>query len=173
MKKRWMVPLTCVVFLIALTGFAPTFLKEDDKPKVIVVVKRLDTEYWRIFKSGAEKAFDDFDIDGKVIAPDSEYPTTKQINVLKNVLRQNPNALVVALIEPSSSISILTEYQRKNIPVLLADTEADWRDQTSFIGTDNPSLGKKAGELLASMLQPGDQVALIGGNQPVQSQVIG
>jgi ribose transport system substrate-binding protein len=55
------------------------------------------------------------------------------------------------------------EYKKKNIPVLLADTDVEWTDKTSFIGTDNFILGKKAGALLASMLQPGDQVALIHG----------
>ncbi|MFP3126618.1 substrate-binding domain-containing protein [Ectobacillus funiculus] len=32
--------------------------------------------------------------------------------------------------------------------------------KTSYIGTDNFELGRKAGELLASQLQPGDEVAL-------------
>lgn len=35
----------------------PHFLKEDEKLKVVVVAKSLDLEYWRIFESGAKKAF--------------------------------------------------------------------------------------------------------------------
>jgi len=163
MKKRWMVSLVCIIVLAALIGFGVTFLKENDKPKVVIVVKAFDKDYWRIFEAGAEKAFADFDIDGKVIAPDSEYPPTKQNNILKKVLRQNPDALIVAPVEPSTSIPILMEYHKKHIPVLLADTEAEWKDQTAYIGTDHPTLGKIAGELLGSMLQPGDQVALISG----------
>ncbi|GAA3334384.1 hypothetical protein GCM10020331_102130 [Ectobacillus funiculus] len=29
----------------------------------------LDTQYWNIVKAGAEKGFQEFDIDGKVVAP--------------------------------------------------------------------------------------------------------
>ncbi|MGM0877506.1 MAG: sugar ABC transporter substrate-binding protein [Bacillota bacterium] len=163
MKKGWMVSVACIIVLAALIGFGVIFHKEDDKPKVVIVVKAFDKDYWGIFEAGAEKAFADFNIDGKVIAPDSEYPPTKQNNILKNVLGQNPDALIVALVEPSTSIPILMEYQKKNIPVLLADTEAEWKDQTAYIGTDHPTLGKMAGALLGSMLQPGDQVALISG----------
>lgn len=150
------------------------FLKEDDRPKVVVVVKTLDKEYWRIFKAGTEKAFNDFDIDGKVVAPDSTSLITKQLNMLKDVVKENPDALIVTPSNPSITIPVLEEFKKKNIPVLLADTDFKWKDKTSYIGTDNLELGKKAGELLGSMLQPGDQVALIGGNsdEPVFNERI-
>jgi len=46
--------------------------------------------------------------------------------------------------------------------------------KTAYIGTDNFELGRKAGELLASGLQPGDEVALIAGHviSPVSSERI-
>ncbi|WP_279382032.1 hypothetical protein [Metabacillus bambusae] len=40
---------------------------------MIVVLKQLNTEYWKIIDARAEKAIDDFNIDGEVIAPDSKY----------------------------------------------------------------------------------------------------
>lgn len=161
MKKRWIISLVCTVFLTTLISLAVRFLKEDDKPNVVVVVPRLDIEYWRIFESGAKKAFDDFDIDGKVIAPDSAYPITNQPDVLKKVLTLNPDALIVALFQPSVAIPVLMEYKKKDIPVLLSDTDAEWEDKTTYIGTDGFTIGKLAGALLGSMLHPGDQVAII------------
>ncbi|MFB9758526.1 sugar ABC transporter substrate-binding protein [Ectobacillus funiculus] len=164
MKKKWMGSLICMILLVAFISFIARFFKEDDRPKVVVVLKTLDKEYWRIFKAGTEKAFHDFDIDGKVIAPDSAYPITKQLNMLKAVVKENPDALIVTPSNPSLTIPVLEEFKQKNIPVLLADTDFKWTDKTAYIGTDNLELGKKAGALLGSMLQPGDQVALIGGN---------
>lgn len=137
--------------------------KKEDKPKVVVILKALNTDYWKSMKAGADKAFDDFDIDGKVIAPASEYRVTEQIDMLKSVLKQNPDALIVAPSQPAVAIPLLVEYHKKRIPVLLADTDAQWEGQTTFIGTDNYTLGKKAGELLGSLLYPGDQVAIIEG----------
>ncbi|WP_169907516.1 sugar ABC transporter substrate-binding protein [Priestia abyssalis] len=163
MKKRWIIPLVFTVFLIALIGHAVRFLKDDVKPKVIVVVQRLDIEYWKTFESGAKKAFHDFGIDGKVIAPDSLYPITNQPNLLKKVLKQNPDALIVSPTYPSVVNPVLMEFKHKNIPVFLTTTDAKWEYQTAYIGTDNLTLGKTAGKLLGSMLQPGDQVAIILG----------
>jgi len=44
--------------------------------------------------------------------------------------------------------------------------------KTAYIGTDNFELGRKAGELLASGLQPGDEVVLIAGEviSPVSAE---
>lgn len=51
----------------------------------------------------------------------------------------------------------------KNIPVLFASRDVEWESKTAYIGTDHYILGKTAGKLLGSMLQPGDQVAIIFG----------
>lgn len=160
MKKKRIVSLVCLTVLI---GFIVHFLKEDEKLKVVVVAKSLDLEYWRIFESGAKKAFNDFDIDGQVIAPDSIYPITNEADTLKKVLRQHPDALIVTPMHPSVTIPVLMEYKKNNIPVLFAGRDADWKDKVTYIGTDHFKLGIMAGELLGSMLQPGDQVAIIHG----------
>ncbi|GAA3312612.1 hypothetical protein GCM10020331_000750 [Ectobacillus funiculus] len=47
---------------------------------------------------------------------------------------------------------------------MFAGRDADWKDKVTYIGTDHFKLGMVAGELLGSMLQPGDQVAIIHGN---------
>ena len=163
MKNSWSVPLIGVVALFMLIGFTITVLKKSDKPRMVVVLKQLNDEYWKTIQAGAETAFDDYDIAGEVIAPNSEYSSVKQIAMLKTILKRHPDALIVAPTDPSATIPVLKEYQKKNIPALMVDTDAGWGEQTTYIGTDHYVLGKKAGELLGSMLQPGDQVALISG----------
>lgn len=168
LKKLWVIFPSSLAFLIILLVFIPKLFTKDDQPKIVVVSKVIDIEYWRLFESGANKAFDDFQIDGKVVAPGSADATTKQLDILKSVIREQPDAIIVTPIQPSSIIPILEEYKKKNIPVLLADTDAEWKDKVTYIGTDNLEFGKKAGELLASMLYPGDQVALIKGPSSFQ-----
>ena len=158
MKKRWMILLFCVFFLTALIGYTVKFLRENDKPKVVVVLKELDSQYWKIVKGGVEKGFRDFDIDGKIFATHDGF-VEEQNDILKNILKEKPDVVIVAPIS-ASNIPILKEFDKNNIPVLLVDTNDLWENKTSYIGTDNFELGRKAGELLASQLQPGDEVAL-------------
>ena len=83
MKNSWSVPLIGVVALFMLIGFTITVFKKSDKPRMVVVLKQLNDEYWKTIQAGAEKAFDDYNIDGEVIAPHSEYSSEKQLVMLK------------------------------------------------------------------------------------------
>ncbi|WP_332693618.1 sugar ABC transporter substrate-binding protein [Halalkalibacter lacteus] len=169
MKKRPIVLLLLVTFSSILLAFISKQLA-DERPTVIVVLKDLNTDYWQIVKEGAEKGFRDFDINGKVIAP-HEGSAEEQGKLLKVVLKENPDVLVVSPHYPDFIIPILERFVKKNIPVMLLDTDDPWVNKTSYIGTDNFDLGRKAGALLASELQPGNKVALIGGD--VESPVGG
>ncbi|WP_157827728.1 sugar ABC transporter substrate-binding protein [Niallia nealsonii] len=151
---------SAILIFILLKSF------EEKKPKVVVVLKELNSnnQYWDIVKAGAEEGFQDFDIDGKVIAPSNEYNVAEQEKILKDVLKESPDVLIVSLIK-SSEISILKGFDKNNIPVLLIDSDIQWENKRSYIGTNNLELGLIGGALLASEFQPGDKVALITGEE--------
>jgi ribose transport system substrate-binding protein len=77
------------VFVVISIGFAVKLIKRDEKPKIVVVLQELNTVHSKIVKAGIEKGFEDFDLDGEVIAPDSKYPASKQVTMLKDVLKPN------------------------------------------------------------------------------------
>lgn len=161
MKKKWIFTLFSMLFLMVIVSSTLILNKKDDKPKVVVVLKELNSEYWNIIKAGADEGFRDFGIDGKVFA--TRYETAEEQDViLEKILKEKPDVLVVSPLFPSN-ISILNKFVELNIPVLLLDTDYPWKNKTAYIGTNNLVLGRKAGELLASQLQPGDEVAIIAG----------
>ena len=162
-KNGKLVFLVGMVISVIIISFFISNSFADERPKVVVVLKNMDTQYWEIVKAGAEKAFSDFGIDGKVIAP-QDGSTREQRRLLEKTYQENPDVLIVAPID-STIIPLLDKYtKQKKIPVLLVDQDNPWQNKTSYIGTDNVDLGKKAGSLLASQLQPGNKVAIIGGH---------
>jgi ribose transport system substrate-binding protein len=161
-KKSKILLFIAIVFSAIIIGFiSKPFAGE--KPKVVVVFKDLNSQYWEILKKGTEKGFRDFGIDGKIVAP-AEGTLEEQIKLLQSVLKEKPDVLIVSPIVPAEIIPTLEEFVKLNIPVLLLDTDDPWAHKTSYIGTDNFDLGKKAGAFLASQLQPGDEVALMSGD---------
>ncbi|WP_445505900.1 sugar ABC transporter substrate-binding protein [Niallia sp. 03190] len=159
MRKKWFIILVCIVFFGGLLSY---IIKEmnQKKPKIVVVLKETKTDYWRMMIAGLENAFTNYEVEGKVLAMDNTNET--QLVILKQVLEEKPDALIFSPDHPKAFIPILKEYKRNNIPVLLVDTNLEWLDKTSFIGTNNIALGKKAGELLSSMAQPNDKILLMG-----------
>ncbi|WP_342042900.1 sugar ABC transporter substrate-binding protein [Bacillus sp. OTU2372] len=159
MKKKSLILVVSTVFICGLLGYFYKALAAE-KPTVAVVLKDTKSEYWSIIVSGIEKGMTNFGVKGKIYAPTQN--NEDQLTILYRVLKEKPDALIFSPTNPSESVPVLEEFKKKHIPVLLVDTGVDWAGQTSFIGTDNPSLGEKAGEVLSSMLQPGYKVALIG-----------
>jgi ribose transport system substrate-binding protein len=157
-KKKWLVIIVfAVLFCSSLGYFYKVFASE--KPTVAVVLKNTKSEYWAIMVSGIEKGLENFGMKGEIFSSDQN--NENQLSILKRVLKEKPDALIFSPENPSASIPVLKEFQKEHIPVLVVDTGVNWSAQTSFIGTDNSSLGEKAGELLSSMMQPDDKVALI------------
>jgi ribose transport system substrate-binding protein len=161
--------MTIGLFTLVLAGCAETDATDgdnsgkSDKPEVVVVLKTLSSPYWKFVEAGAKQAFKDLDVAGRIVGPASETEVVEQINMMDDALSGNPGALVVAPTQPPTAVPAFKKYKEKDIPVLLLDTDADWSDKTTFIGTDNNTAGKIGGEFLASLLSPGDKVAIIGG----------
>ncbi|WP_332630460.1 sugar ABC transporter substrate-binding protein [Halalkalibacter flavus] len=167
MKKRSIFLLITFIFTAIVVSFI-SFKEEKEKTNVVVVVKELNSQYFQIIKAGVEKGFEDLGLGGSVIAP-INGTVEEQVEMLENVLKEKPDILIVSPISPDPIIPVLDRFADQNIPVLLLDTDDPWENKTAYIGTDNYDLGRKAGMLLASELQPGDKVAMIGGDNPVIS----
>ena len=159
-KRKGYLLTILIISVISIAIIYKQFFVEE-KPKVVVVLKNSNLQYWDIVKAGANKGFEDFHIDGKVLAPKRES-VKEQREILKNVLEERPDVLVVSPIDTANMKSDLEEFVKQGIPVLFIHTEDDFKDRTSYIGTNNSELGKKAGILLGSQLQPGNKVALLG-----------
>lgn len=102
-------------------------------------------------------------VEVNVVGPASESQVIEQVNMIEDQINQSPGALVVSPTQPSTVVPSLEQATQQGIPVLLIDTDAELKDKTTFIGTENFTAGQEAGKLLASMLNKGDEVALISG----------
>ncbi|MCM3569877.1 sugar ABC transporter substrate-binding protein [Neobacillus mesonae] len=165
--------LTLVLLLLAGCGQRSTTTsneissgdKKDNpgKPKVAVVLKSLEAEYFKLMESGAKIGFKDFDVEGTILAPSSQTEVEKQINILEDLLTKDLDALIVMPSQSKAVIPVLEKYKAKGIPVLLVDSDIEWDGKTTFIGTDNYTSGHEAGNVLASHLKKGDEIAIIEG----------
>jgi ribose transport system substrate-binding protein len=152
-----------IIFILSL--FLIVYISKTlsaEKPNVTVVLKGLNSEYWELMAAGARKGFEDFGINGTVIAPPEGTTVEEQDRFLEQVLKESPDSLIIAPIYPDFIISDLEDFVEQEIPVILLDTNVSWDDKTAYVGTDNVALGRRAGALLGSELQPGDEVAILG-----------
>ncbi|MCQ6267873.1 sugar ABC transporter substrate-binding protein [Fictibacillus sp. WQ 8-8] len=130
---------------------------------VSVVLKTLSSPYWKYVEAGAKAAGKKHGVNVNVVGPNAESEVMQQVNMIEDQLSQSPGAIVVAPSQPETVAPSLESAVKSKVPVLLIDSNADFKGKTTFIGTENFTAGQEGGKLLASMLKKGDKVVLIQG----------
>lgn len=162
MRKRIIALLSCVLVLVS-SGCAKQD-NESDKMKVGVVLKSLSSEYWSYVAAGAQKAADDLDVEVYIKGSQSETAYDEHNNIIETlIIAGDLDALVVSPLQPDSVSSVLKDA---TCPVLFVDTDAEYENKCSYIGTSNYDSAYKGGEYAASIVNKEDAKAvIIGGTQ--------
>ncbi|MGN7393302.1 sugar ABC transporter substrate-binding protein [Peribacillus frigoritolerans] len=137
--------------------------------KIGVVLKQLNTEYWKIVMAGAEDAAKELGAEVDFLGPQAETQYEQQIKMIEDQIATGVNVLVVAPSQPDSVIPALNNADQSGIPVVLVDTDADFKDKVSFVGTGNLKAGQLAGKHIAELLKDGDKVAILRGQMGSQT----
>lgn len=137
---------------------------EQSKPiKIAVIVKALNSDYWKIVEAGAKAAGKDLGVEVTVLGPSAETDVSGQLALIEDQITKKVSALAVAPSQPPSAIPFFEKAKAAGIPVVLIDTDANWDGKVSFVGTGNYNGGKLAGEFLVKELGPGGKVVIIRG----------
>lgn len=136
---------------------------KNDHYKFGIVLKQLNTEYWKIVMAGAKDAAKKYDVDIEFLGPTSENLYEDQIKMIEDQIATGVDALIVAPSQSEAVLPVLNSAQQKNIPVLLVDSDANFKDKVSFIGTGNLKAAKLGGEFLSDKVKNGDKVAILRG----------
>jgi ribose transport system substrate-binding protein len=179
MKKNKFILLISMIFTLALLAACSSENKasnsesgkagSDGNLKIGVVLKQLNTEYWKIVMAGAEDAAKELGAEVDFLGPQAETQYEQQIKMIEDQIATGVNALVVAPSQPDSVIPALNNADQSGIPVVLVDTDADFKDKVSFVGTGNLKAGQLAGKHIAELLKDGDKVAILRGQMGSQT----
>ena len=152
--------LACACLLLASLGCnrAPS----SGKPRIAVVLKALDSEFWLAVRRGAEAG-----AAGKaelgIVAPEREINIDQQVSMIEDQVSRGVAALVLAPAASAQVIPPLEKAAAKGIPVIIVDTDVEWPKKVTYVGTNNYEGGKLAGQYLLKELSGKAQVALITG----------
>ncbi len=131
-------------------------------PRIGVVLKALDSEFWLAVKSGAESA-----AAGKaelgMVAPDREINIDQQVSMIEDQVSRGVAALIVAPAASAQVIPALEKAAERSIPVIIVDTDVPWPKKVTYVGTNNYEGGKLAGQFVAKSIAGRAQVGLITG----------
>ncbi len=130
MKKT----LALLLILCLVLSAAP--MLAEKQYTIVVNLKTLSSEYWQTVKSGIDEAAAEFGLNIDVQGPAAETEIAEQVQQLETQLAANPDAIIIAPLDGDAVIGAIESSGYKGL-VIFCDTDANYANKTSFVGTSN------------------------------------
>jgi len=119
--------------------------------------------YWDVVKKGAEDAGKELGIKVTVFMPQKE-DIPRQIETIETWITMGYKGVAVAPSDPEALVAPINLAMEKGISTITIDTDSPNSKRICYIGTDNYTAGKAAGEKMAEILNGKGKVAIATGS---------
>lgn len=169
MKKIISLFMTFVVFLSGCGQSNDMQDINEDRPKVVAVVKAMDSLHWLSVKEGLEQAAEKYNVDLNILWPEEEDDTETQKRIIQDAIAAKPDALILAPCDSAGTQEFVDKIDVNTTQLFFMDEEGEGKAEVPFVGSDNYLAGELAAEKLADILPEGAKVAVIAGSQKQQA----
>ncbi len=147
-----------VVFIVF--GFLSGCAKEETRYGVL---GKSVGPYWDVVKKGAEDAGKELGVKVTVFMPQKE-DIPRQIETIETWISMGYKGIAVAPSDPEALVLPVNLAKEKDIPAITIDTDSPNSKRICYMGTDNYTAGKVAGEKMAEILGGKGKVAIATGS---------
>lgn len=168
-KLPWI--LLSVFIAVAFAGCSRQETQTESKPRIALVMKSLANEFFKTMEDGAKEHqaqhADEYDLIANGIK--DEQDVARQIDLVEQMIAQRVDAIVIAPADSKALVSVCKRALDAGIVVVNIDNKFDEQAlaekgvKLPFVGPNNRTGARLAGEALAAKLAAGDKVAIIEG----------
>lgn len=142
----------------------------DDRPRVALVLKTLNSPFFIEMARGAEEAARRLDVQLVVQAAEREVDVERQLQIVENVIQARVDAIALTPSGSREAVAAVAKANAARIPVVIVDTRLDARAVAesgvsidSFVGSDNYQGGLLIGRHLVEASGGRARVAILEG----------
>ena len=151
---------------VLLTFFAITSNAAIQAQDVIgYITKSATNAGWMMINQGAEDAAAEEGVKLVSVGPAFQGDLSSQLEVFENLVAQGAKAIGIAPVDSAGVAPAVTDAMSSGIPIIAIDTGVSGADVTSFVATDNYAVAKVQGAIAATLVNDGDTVIYVTGNQ--------
>jgi ribose transport system substrate-binding protein len=125
---------------------------DSKKLKIAVIPKGSTHSFWKTIHAGAEKAAQEKGVEIIWQGPQKEDDRQMQIQVVQNFISRGVDGIVLAPLDDRSLATPVNAAVKRNIPVVIIDSDLQSKEYSSFVATDNKLGGKLCAQRLAQLL---------------------
>jgi len=136
-----------------ISTFEPLTDIDDNRPDIYLIVKVMDTKYWKSIIKGAQDAGEDLKCNIYCGGTHIDTDWEGQQYLINDAIDRNADAIIIS---PDDSIELvpdIDEAYAKDIPIILIDTIVNSDNYDVCYMTENFKAGYVAGEELINLLR--------------------
>mgnify|MGYP001236950838 CR=1 FL=1 len=129
------------------------------------ITKSATNAGWMMINQGAADAAEEEGHDLITVGPAFQGDLSSQLEVFENMVAQGVKAIGIAPVDSAGVAPAVEGAMNSGVCVVAIDTGVDGADVTSFVATDNVAVAKVQGSVAATLVDDGDTIIYISGNQ--------
>ena len=129
------------------------------------ITKSATNAGWMMINQGADDAAKEEGVKLVAVGPAFQGDLSSQLEVFENLVAQGAKAIGIAPVDSAGVAPAVNDAMASGIPIIAIDTGVSGADVTSFVATDNYAVAKVQGAVAATLVNDGDTVIYVTGNQ--------
>lgn len=129
------------------------------------ITKSATNAGWMMINQGAADAAAEEGVELVSVGPSFQGDLSSQLEVFENLVSQGAKAIGVAPVDSSGIAPAVNDAMSAGIPIIAIDTGVSGAEVTSFVATDNFAVAKEQGNAAAALVNDGDAIIYVTGNQ--------
>jgi len=129
------------------------------------ITKSATNSGWMMINQGAADAAKEAGVDLITVGPTFQGDLSSQLEVFENLLAQGIKAIAIAPVDSSGIAPAVKDAMDAGVAVVAIDTGVNGAAVTSFVATDNYAVAKVQGAYAATLVNDGDAIVYVTGNQ--------
>ena len=129
------------------------------------ITKSATNAGWMMINQGAADAAAEEGVKLVSVGPAFQGDLSSQLEVFENLVAQGAAAIGVAPVDSAGIAPAVNDAMSAGIPIVAIDTGVSGAEVTSFVATDNYAVAKVQGAVAATLVEDGQPVIYITGNQ--------
>jgi ribose transport system substrate-binding protein len=144
--------------MLAARGFDLAKAQADQSYTMVTFLSGID--YWKDCARGMMDAAEFLGVTANYTGT-PEYDLTAEVRVLEETIAQQPDGILLTVINPEGVKPTIDSAIEAGIPLVAFDADSPLSKRYSFLGTGNYAAGVSAARYIGPMMAAGDKAAII------------
>jgi ribose transport system substrate-binding protein len=160
--------LALFLFLACTACSSGNKTNDSGKQVKLAFVTNNSADFWTIARRGVEKADEELPDVTAEFRITSDGTAAEQKRIIDDLITKGVNGIAISPIDPENQNALINEAA-KNALIFTQDSDAPNSDRACYIGTDNVTAGRRAGQLIREALPGGGKIMLFVGKLDVRN----